>query len=410
MSVTTINKLIQERKSAFAEAEDIKKRAATEEREMTAEERGKVKEIFSSIDAITEKIDLREHELKIERQMAAEETTDEEKRNNDKPDAPAEYKDVFKRWIMAGGSTADMTREERQLLRKGEKRAQTTQTDSSGGYLIPEGFSEMLEKRMIQFGGMMQIARVWNTATGNEIPWPTVDDTSNTGAIIAENATDSQQDVAFGVRTFNAYKTTSRIVPVPYELFQDSYFNVERLLADLFGERLGRIKNQLLTTGTGTAQPNGVVTASLLGETAASATAVTYNEVMALKHSVDPAYRQGPSVRYMFNDSTLLALKQLSVGSSDARPLWQPGMAVGEPNTIDGTPYVINQDMADIATGNKSILFGDFSKYVIRQVSGIRMKRSEHVYFENDQTAFVALERFDGECIQPNAIKHLIQA
>ena len=78
----------------------------------------------------------------------------------------------------------------------------------------------------------------------------------------------------------------------------------------------------------------------------------------------------------MFNDATLLALKKLNVGSADARPLWSMGMADGTPSTIDGIPYVINNDMPSIAAGTHPILFGDFSKFAIRDVQGYTVKRS----------------------------------
>jgi len=406
----TIKSLLEKRKDAFAAAEDIKKQAAKEDREMTQEERGKVGEIFDSIDGFTDQIELRERQLKIEREMAGNEVTDDQKRKNDRGEAPAEYREVFTKWFRGEALGEDLTREERAILKQGEQRAQTSLTDSSGGYTVPEGFSGMLEKTMALFGGMLEAGTVWNTASGNPIPYPTVNDTSNVGALLAENTQDSEQDVTFGSVTFNSYKYTSKIVRVPFELLRDSYFNMEQVLADLFGERLGRGINAALTTGTGSSQPNGVVTAASSGLTAAAVAAVTRPELVQLVHSVDPAYRQGPKTGFMFNDSTLSAIKQLGIGASDARPLWQPGMAVGEPNTIDGYRYFINQNVASLAASSKSILFGDFSKYMIRRIGEIRFRKSDDLYFDYDQSAFVALMAIDGDLIASTAIKFITQA
>lgn len=287
-----------------------------------------------------------------------------------------------------------------------EQRAQST-TTTAGGYLVPQGFSNALERALLQFGGMRQSrAMRIQTATGNQIEWPTVDDTSNEGALLAENTQDSEQDVVFGQKLLDAYKYTSKIVRVSYELMQDSFFDMGGFLGSALGERLGRIQNRHATTGTGSSQPNGVVTASTAGVTLASSSAVTHDELLDLKHSVDPAYRM--QAEWMFADSTLKALKKLK--DSQNRPLWLPGVATREPDTIDGDRYVVNQHMASMEASAKSILYGDFSKYVMREVLAISLIRMVERYADYHQVGFVAIMRFDGELIDAgtNPIKHAI--
>ena len=154
----------------------------------------------------------------------------------------------------------------------------------------------------------------------------------------AENTQDSEQDMTFGVMTLDAYKYTSKIVRVSVELLQDSAFNLGAELGSLLGERLGRIQNTHATTGTGSSQPNGVVTASALGKTAASATAITTDEIIDLFHSVDRAYRGNSS--FMAADSTVAAIRKLKDG--DSQYLWQPGLqAVSYTHlTLPTAPYV----------------------------------------------------------------------
>lgn len=413
MSVVTIKSLMEKRKDAYAEALDIQAKQEREKRSLTDEEKGKVSEIFDSIDAITADIERIERQLKIEAMMAENEKTDAQKRNNDKKDAPVEYKDAFVAWFRSGGDFSKMTPDQVKALKAGEKRAQSAGTGSEGGFTVPEGFSGQLEKYMAIYGGMFEAGRIWRTASGNAIPWPTVNDISNTGGLVSENAQEGEQDVTFAEVTFNAYKYGSDIVRVSYELLNDSFFNMETVLRDLFAERLGRGMNALLTTGTGSSQPNGVVTAGASGLTAAAVAAVTRAELVQLVHSVDPAYRRGPKSGWMFNDSTLSAIKQLGIGASDARPLWQPSMSASEPDRLDGYQYFINQDVADLAASSKSILFGDFDKYIIRLVGDVRFRQSEHLYFDYDQTAFVAFQRLDGDLIASGAngaIKFITQA
>jgi HK97 family phage major capsid protein len=327
--------------------------------------------------------------------------------NRENADAPgSRFTEAFGAYLRSGNEY--MSPEQRAAMH--EKRAQATQTDSAGGYLVPEGFSNALEKAILLFGGVEQAGTAFDTDTGNDLPWPTVNDTTNKGRLLAENAVVTATDVTFGVVNFAAYKYSSDIVLVPSELIQDSAFDLDVELPLLLGERIGRIKNQFGTTGTGTAQPQGVVTGSTLGVTAASATAVTYDELVDLMHSVDPGYRQMPKAGWMFNDTILRELKQLK--DSQNRPLWLPSVREGDPDTFLGKTYTINQDMASPAINAKTILFGDFGKFRIRNVRGFALRRLSERYADNDQVGFVAFTRSDSRLINAgtNPIKHLVQA
>lgn len=293
-----------------------------------------------------------------------------------------------------------------------EARAMSAFSPTAGGYTVPTGFVNSLERAMLQFGGVRLVAEVMRTDSGNDMPWPTANDTSNTGELINENTTVSTQDVTVAQILFRAYKWSSKLVKVPIELLQDSAFDVASLLGSMLGERLARAQNTYFTTGTGANQPRGIVTASTLGVTAASATAVTFDEILGLIHSVDPAYRAESGVGFMFHDSILLAVRKLKDGQS--RYLWDPaGPAGGKPATLWGYPYTINQDMqSSLATGTKTFLFGALNKYKVRDVGQIRLRRLVERYADADQEGFVAFARGDGNLLDSGVapVKHLIQA
>lgn len=288
--------------------------------------------------------------------------------------------------------------------------ALSTQTGSAGGNTIPQGFLPNLERALLKFGGMRREATVIRTDKGNDLPMPDMDDTSNTGAQIGENTQDGEQDLTFGVTTLGAHEYTSRIVRVPKALEQDSAFSMGAEIGSACGTRLGRIENTHATVGTGSGQPNGIVTASTLGKTAAGATAVTHDELLDLKHSIDPAYREADQASWMFNDSTLLNLKKLK--DSEGRPLWQAGITVGAPDRIDGDRYTINQDMASMASAGKSILYGCLAKFYIREVQGVTLVRLVERYADFNQVAYVAHMRFDSDLRDAgtNPVKYLQQA
>ena len=343
-----------------------------------------------------------------------------EGRGVDEGDKPS-YRATFHKWLRSHAPDADpLTNEERAVLRAGyqkvdinpENRAQTT-TNAAGGYSIPETMMETLVRSMLAFGPMYDPGTAFElvTAGGNAMPFPTVDDTAVTAAAHTEGATltdDGGKDVTFGTKQLDAFAFDTEWVRVSKELSDDSFLAMEALIGSLLGERLGRIANLQLTTGTGSGAPNGIVTASSLGKTAAAIAAITYDEILDFEHSVDPAYRVGPNVKYMMNDATLLAVRKLKDG--DGNYLWQSGNVQGGiPNTINGRQYVINQAMASLATGQKVMLFGDFSKYFVRKVGQPLIGAIQDKDFWPGYGA-AGYIRFDGELSDTAAVKHLITA
>jgi HK97 family phage major capsid protein len=232
---------------------------------------------------------------------------------------------------------------------------------------------------------------------GNALPIPTDNDTSNSGAILTENTQTGAQDVTFGAVTLNAYTYTSKLVLVSNQLLQDSAFNLDAFLSGKLGTRIARAINTHFTTGDGASKPNGVVTAATLGKAGATGqtASIIWDDIIDLHHSVDPSYRRNG--RFMMADSSLKIIKKLKDG--DGRYLWQSGVALKEPDTIDGKPYTVNQDMAAMATSAKPLLFGDFSKYFIRKVTGVQVLRLVERYADYNQTGFLAFERWDGNLV-----------
>lgn len=359
-----------------------------------------------------------EERARQEREARRPQPGDGEARGQDDGEA-LEYRQVFFRFIAGGGDPSNLSAEERGILRAGvqkdaEFRAQTTTGGSgaAGGYTIPTELENILIESMKAWGPMYDedICTVMTTSGGNPIDLPTVDDTSVTAEKHTEATPltdDGGKDVTFGKKTLNAFVYDTEFIRFSFELAQDSIFNMESLLGNLLGKRLGRIANLQLTVGDGDGDPNGIVTASTLGKTTAAAAAVTYDEIVDLVHSVDPAYRQSPKVRFMFNDLTLGVLRKLKDG--EGRYIWTQGDVVGGvPGTILGYRYSINQAMANVATGNRSMVFGDFGAYFVRKVGspviGVLRER-----FWPD-LGIAGLIRFDGELGDAAAVKHLIQA
>lgn len=287
-------------------------------------------------------------------------------------------------------------------------------TGGAGQETIPEGFVAELERVTLAYANVRNVCRVIRTAGGGDLPWPKVDDTGNTGVLLAEATTiGTSVDPTFSAVTFNAYKYSSKAVFVSQELLEDSAFDLSREVAGMLGERLGRVEGVATTTDDGSSKPKGIVTCAGTGVTSAAATAFTPDELLGLVHSVDPSNRVGPSVGFMMNDSVLLYCRKFK--DAAGQYLWQPGLMAGAPDTLLGYPVTINQAMVGTTSGvpvtaTKHVLFGDFSKYVIRLVAADRFYRLDERYRDLDQACFVAFRRLDGDTIKASALKVLLQS
>ena len=417
MSITDLHdkrgRLVTEARSAL---EEIKSNA-DESRAAELEARhDKIMAEFDKLDATIkreEKVAEAERRAEDVRAKQRPIPQDGEARGQDKADTP-EYRMVFAKVVC--GMQDELTSEERSVLRQGatkfEARAQTAGTTTAGGFTVPTELAGFIDRAMKLWGPMYDeaICTTITTASGNPLKIPTTDDTSVTAVAHTEATAltdDASKDVTFGQKSLDAFAFDTAFVRWSWELNSDSLFAMEQLLGDLLGERLARIANAQLTTGTGSSAPNGIVTASSAGKTAASATAITADEIIDLLHSVDPAYRQSPKARFMFNDSTLATIRKLKDGQGNY--LWQMGdVTAGQPGTLLGYRFSINPSMESIATAKKVVLFGDFGKYYVRKVGGPVVGVMRERFWPD--LGIAGLIRFDGEIGQSAAVKHLVTA
>lgn len=383
--------LIQKRNKIVADQIAMYERAKAEKRSLTEDENTQYERMDNDYTALSKEIE-RAQELEKKQELIAQKDLETQESTGVRTDERLEKElRAFAKFLRNGAGA--LSEEERQFMKRGTN-PQTT-SDAAGGYTIPKGFADRIEVAMKAFGGVRDVATIIRTETGNPLYYPNVDDTGTSGALMTEGTAPNVADMTFGNTIFNAHTFTSQIVKLTMQLAQDSAFDLESWLATQLGIRIGRITNTYYTTGSGSSQPKGVVTAASAGVTGSTTNTITKNNLFDLKHTVDPAYRTNGS--WMFNDSTFKAIKKLSIGSSDDTPLWQPNLfRDGAPATIDGDRYTINQDMASIGSGNKCVLYGDFSKYVIREATGMELVVMRERFVDALTIGFLAFRREDG--------------
>ena len=405
-----IQSLYKEKRELWYQAEDLLKTAEAENRELTTDQLTQYNKILDSMNAKQANIDAmkKAEELRSENR----ETIVDEKKPVTVEEIRKIKSDAVNKWLRGG--TQSLGVEDRKILNltveggspaidlRADPAAQTV-TTSGGGYTIDTELASWIETAKKWYGPMLMAGETFTTSKGGTIYWPTIDDTSQTGVreTINTNMFDDSTGITFGRFQLDAYKYSSEGILVPFELLQDSEFNIAKVVGEVLGERLYRAVNTALTTGDGSGDPNGVVTAAYIGENAASG-ALTRTDLVRLIHSVDKSYRESPKAAFMFHDSTLRYIRLLTIGSNDDRSLWQPSMREGEPDRIEGYKYWINNDMDELGANKKSVLFGDFGKYLIRNIPPLRVVRLNERYAEQDSVGFIVLARYDGDLLKAN--------
>lgn len=402
MSDDMIKRLVEKRASAWEQAKTHLDTVEAEGRELS----GEAQETWDRLNGELSDLDKRIAELTEldKRNKAAEEIRSEYAEHTPAPkadDGKRSDNDILR--AMASGEQRDAAGRVAHEFRDLTKGSAT-----GGGNTVPTSFYGQLVEHMIENSAIRQTnVTVLTTDSGEDLQVPKTT-THPTAAIIAEAGAITESDPAFGQVTLGAYKYGFS-VQISSELEQDTGVDLAGYLARIGGEALGNGSGAHFVTGTGASQPNGVVTASTLGVTTGTGQTGTADadELIDLFFSVSAPYRR--NAYWMMSDAGLKAARKLK--DADNQYLWVPGLVQGEGSTLLGRPVVVDTNVADPALSAKSVVFGDFSRYFIRDVRGVRVERSVDFAFTTDLVTWRFLLRTDGDLIDTTgAIKHLVGA
>ena len=278
-------------------------------------------------------------------------------------------------------------------------------TDSEGGYLVPDEFERTLVDALEEENVFRTLAHVIKTSSGDrKIP---VVASKGTASWVDEEGAYTESDDAFSQVSIGAYKLGT-MIKVSEELLADSVFDLEAYISKEFARRIGAREEESFFNGDGKGKPLGILAAAggaEVGVTAASATAITADEVIDLFYSLKAPYRK--NAVWLLNDATVKQIRKLK--DTTGQYLWQPSLVAGTPDTILGRPVKTSAFMPTAAAGAKTIAFGDFKYYWIADRQGRTFKKLSELYAANGQVGFMGTQRVDGKLILPEAIKVLQQ-
>ena len=276
---------------------------------------------------------------------------------------------------------------------------------SAGGATIPQSFRAILYQHLVFNAAVRQTrATVLTTDSGEALLLPKTTAHPADGTIVGEGAVINENDPTFGQGTLNAYKFAN-LVQVSSELLTDTGVDLLGYLAKAMGRSLGLGAGHKYVTGTGTSEPQGVLT----GIGAASGTVVaggtgtagvpTYKELESVYDAIIPPYQVNGE--WLMSQNAVSKLRGLT--DTLGRPLWLAGITGPMPNEIFGHPYYLDPYMPNAGTSATSIVFGDFSPFFIRDVNGLRFERSVDFAFNTDLVTFRAIIRTDSRLLDLTA-------
>ena len=289
----------------------------------------------------------------------------------------------------------------------------STTNDSQGGYTVPKLIADKVIESIKTYGAMRRVSDYVKTTTGAQMNWPT-SDPNEEGEIVAENTAATSADPSFGTRAVNVFKFSSKVIAIPIELVQDSGVDLIDLVSRRCGIRIGRAQDHYFTTGTGSSQPMGVVTAAEKGYTTATGqtTNILYDDLVSLIESLDDSYlRSANRPIWMMNQSTRLLLRKMK--DENGRPIWTPsfdaGLTAAAAGSLLGYDVVINNFMDAPAASKKPILFGAFNPgYLVRDAMEIQLFRfDDSAFMSKGQVGYLAWARAGGNIVDTFAIKCL---
>jgi len=286
-----------------------------------------------------------------------------------------------------------------------ELKALTVGTDATAGNLAPAEYVEELIKVITEISPVRSVARIRQTSNKEiEVPSKTA-----TFAAAWTAETGSRTETTGYTTSLNTIPTHElyALVDISSALLEDSVFDLEAEMNTEFAEQFAKAEGSAFISGNGTNKPTGIVNGSTVASTAAAnAASIVTDDLMDLVHDLKSEYARSAS--FMLNRATLGAIRKLK--DTAGQYIFQTGFSgqSGLPNTILGHPYVEALDVADIATGAKSVIFGDFRRgYMIVDRVSLSVLRDPYSQASSGNVRYIARRRVGGEVVLAEAMRVL---
>lgn len=274
--------------------------------------------------------------------------------------------------------------------------------DANGGYLVPDEYDSRLIDGLTEENIFRKLGTTIKTSGEHKI---NIAGTKPAAAWIDEGGALTFGDATFSQIVLDAHKLHVA-VKVTEELLYDNAFNLESYILNQFAKALANAEEDAFLNGNGTGKPLGLLAATggaQVGVTAASATAITADEVLNLIYALKRPYRKNAA--FITNDQTLSVIRKLK--DNNGSYIWQPSYQAGEPDRLLGYTIHTSAYVPTIASGAAVLAFGDYSYYNIGDRGSRSFAELKELFAGNGMVGFLAKERVDGKLVLPEAVQIL---
>ena len=257
---------------------------------------------------------------------------------------------------------------------KAHNKTMRMDSDTQGGYLTTTEFDRSIIKKITEISPVRTVARVRSVSKKTlEIPKRL---TLPVATYEGEAAAGPDDNSTYGAESLTTYRLT---VTIPYtmDLLGDSEFDLDAEVNADVSESMGQTEGTKFVLGTDSKEPEGfLVHPDVISEARESLNSLTISgdDLILLTGDLKVGYRP----RYAFNRQTLAFLRTLK--GTNGQYLWQAGLAPNVPNTLNGEPYTVMQDMPVYnAANNLAVIYADFFRgYTIIDRTGMIIIRDQY--------------------------------
>lgn len=274
-------------------------------------------------------------------------------------------------------------------------------TKSENGAIIPKTIASRIIKKVEDICPIYKMAMKYNVKGTLSIPYYAADGNTITMAYADEFKALTSTNGKFTSIDLTGF-LAGALSKVSQSLVNNSQFDVISLVVNTMSESISRFIEKELLHGSD-AKVDGLkgVTISIV---AAAESAVTMDEIIALKDKVKDAFQQASC--FIMNSATRTALRLLKDGNG--RYLMQDDITSQFGTTLLGKPVYVSDQMDGMEAGNTAIFYGDFSGLAVKLSEEASVQVLREKYADEHAVGVVAWMEFDSKVENAQKIAKLV--
>lgn len=271
--------------------------------------------------------------------------------------------------------------------------AQSSDSGSEGGFLVPDLFRAELEissRRRVPWLDLIETIQV----EGNNLVIPVLgnaDESAGKTAAVSLSRTQEGDTITTDTYTLKSLSlrlsTAASLIEVPNVLLDASAISMDRVVGDIFAQQIALTRARDFLTGSGAGEPKGVLTGSDLTtvSTSTGSADLQYEDVCAMRERLEPG--GGDTAVWLAHPSTY---SKIAVFEVSGNPVWNANTtASGGFETLLGLPLFFT-DGAKVSVGTVGdIVLANLNQYrYIQDRQGPVIDVSTHLRFDKNTTIF----------------------